>query len=155
MAIRVHLKHQKNVTIMCQPYDPIQSLLQEYEEKTRISYKKMQFLYGDLELSDHCKQTVGSLKIKDGQTIHVGSKERGGLQAIPFNKMDNPIYGGFSNNAPKWRVIAKGLNLEGRCKNSDCQAFNKKVWIQKGFGKLNMNKEVKMSKCPLCQKFCK
>lgn len=39
-------------------------------------------------------------------------------------------------------------------KNNSCEAFNKKVWIQKGFGKFNMITEVHNSVCPICKKMC-
>ncbi len=29
----------------------------------------------------------------------------------------------FSSSAPKWRVACYGLNLEGYCTNSSCEAY--------------------------------
>lgn len=36
----------------------------------------------------------------------------------------------------KWRhrTVCPGLNLEGTCLNQSCKAFEKKVWVQKGYG---------------------
>jgi len=51
-----------------------------------------------------------------------------------------------------WRIIDQGLNLEGLCQNKYCLAYNNKVWIKKGYGKFNLNKEVYTSKCPICSK---
>jgi hypothetical protein len=64
--------------------------------------------------------------------------------------MGEPIIGKFSDDAPKWRRIAHGLNLEGDCVNKKCVAFNQKVWIQKHFGKFSMTTEVHKSPCPMC-----
>ena len=36
--------------------------------------------------------------------------------------------------------------------SSWCEAYNQKVLCQKGYGYFNMNKEVRITKCPLCQK---
>jgi hypothetical protein len=68
--------------------------------------------------------------------------------------MDEPIILKFGKGAPKWRKIGKGFNLEGVCKNKGCKAYNKKVWIVKGYGKFNMNMEVYESKCPICKFIC-
>jgi hypothetical protein len=42
--------------------------------------------------------------------------------------------------------------LEGLCKTLNCQAYKERVWIQKGYGKFNINKEVYDSQCPMCKK---
>lgn len=52
-------------------------------------------------------------------------------------------------------MVAKGLNLEGECKAKTCSSFGKKVWIQKGYGIFAINKEVYLSKCPICKNICK
>ena len=68
--------------------------------------------------------------------------------------MNEPVIVKFGTDAPKWRVIESGINLEGVCKNKYCEAFGNKVWIKKGFGKFNITKEVYDSKCPICSKLC-
>jgi hypothetical protein len=45
--------------------------------------------------------------------------------------------------------------MEGKCKNKECKAFENKVWIKKGFGNFIINKEVYLSKCPICNQNCK
>ena len=79
---------------------------------------------------------------------------RGGFPAIKFNSMNEPIIIKFGTDAPKWRMINIGLNLEGVCKNKNFEAYRQKVWIPKGFGKFNITKEVYDSKCPICPKVC-
>jgi len=44
----------------------------------------------------------------------------GSLDFMRFNSLDEPITGKFSNDAPKWRYISKGLNLSGKCVNRNC-----------------------------------
>ena len=63
--------------------------------------------------------------------------------------MENKIKRQFTE-APPYRIVRKGLNLEAVCKNKKCEAFDKKAWVQKGFGKFNIAKEVHKCKCPLC-----
>jgi hypothetical protein len=50
--------------------------------------------------------------------------------------------------------MAPGLNLKGKCKNPNCPAFKKQVLIKKGFGSINIIKEVHNSACPVCGQLC-
>ncbi len=45
-----------------------------------------------------------------------------------------------------------GLNLRGRCYNLKCHAYQKKVWIKKGFGDFNIMQEILNCSCPSCEK---
>ncbi|CAF3618819.1 unnamed protein product [Rotaria socialis] len=51
-----------------------------------------------------------------------------------------------------WRVIRNGLNIEGLCKNSSCQAYDKMVIINLGFGEFDFARIVlqRPNKCPIC-----
>lgn len=37
-----------------------------------------------------------------------------------------------------WRIVRKGLNLEGKCLNNNCDAYKKIVIINKKFGKFDI-----------------
>ena len=58
----------------------------------------------------------------------------------------------FSESAPKWRKVEKGLNLIGLCKNSECEAFNKDVVHIIGIKheKYNLQENTLNIKCPEC-----
>ena len=56
----------------------------------------------------------------------------------------------FNSSAPKWRIVTRGLNLEGTCQNSECEANQMKVWLKIGFGLLNLNEIIACQKCPQC-----
>ena len=59
---------------------------------------------------------------------------------------------GFSDSAPEWRGVTKGLNLFGICKNKDCRAFDKKVVHKVGINqKFNLQNNVLNIKCPICK----
>ena len=65
----------------------------------------------------------------------------------------------FSKNAPKWRIVNKGLNIFGICKNRKCEAFNKEVIYktflsEKGLT-FNLNEQIPNIKCPICNKIIK
>jgi len=83
-------------------------------------------------------------------TLDLVLRLRGGMQTIIFNSLNEPIITNLGSTGPKWWRIDKGLNLLGICQNKSCEAFRQQVYIIKGFGTFNMNKEVNCSKCPIC-----
>lgn len=51
-----------------------------------------------------------------------------------------------------WRISKPGLNLEGLCINSNCQAGNKRVIMSVGQGQFDIGSLVFRATCPLCNK---
>jgi hypothetical protein len=58
-------------------------------------------------------------------------------------------------SAPKWRVAQHGLNLEGQCQNSQCQAYGQNVIMPQGMRVFDLVYQTDSSttKCPCCAKF--
>ncbi|CAG8613106.1 145_t:CDS:2 [Ambispora leptoticha] len=55
------------------------------------------------------------------------------------------------SSAPRWRVYGNGLNLEGYCQNSSCEAYNQsRVIIPLGYRDFRFNIDSYLCKCPLC-----
>lgn len=65
--------------------------------------------------------------------------------------MNKAQFRGFDESAPEYRRVRAGLNLSGKCKNEKCEAFNKEVWIIKGMGEFDIEKESQTSLCPACK----
>jgi hypothetical protein len=64
---------------------------------------------------------------------------------------EHRIYRTFVKNAPKWRYVREGLNLEAQCKTPACVAYRKFVWIQKGMGEFNiLDFLYENTPCPMC-----
>lgn len=59
----------------------------------------------------------------------------------------------FSKEAPSWRTIGRGLNLEGICKNKECIAYKEYVWSNFRFGTFHMSETIHKCKCPQCGKY--
>lgn len=104
------------------------------------------------------RRTIDSYQIKEGGTIKIlRNYEPGGGGLCPINFVDvgkNVItHLEFSNNAPKWRIVKRGLNLFGICKNENCEGFDKEV-IFSGNGIINLafnlNQNIENIKCPIC-----
>ena len=94
---------------------------------------------------------ISDYAIGDGATLLIQKRYKNGLP-FEFTNFKNQEEISFSSTAPAWRTLCRGLNLEGTCVNGSCEACNKKVWIQKGFGTFSMEEEVCESVCPMCAK---
>ena len=75
---------------------------------------------------------------------------------IEKNKITNL---NFSQKAPKWRKIDKGLNIFGNCNNPKCQAFKNEViyitQLKEDGLSFNLNQKVADIRCPICNKIIK
>ena len=63
----------------------------------------------------------------------------------------------FASSAPDYRIISKGINFQGYCRNSECVAFNDLVDVQLGMcqddhGVCNYAEIVFELPCPACKK---
>lgn len=90
--------------------------------------------------------------IKNNELLVLKSFSRKfGLEAF---KMTDPTKGscqrGFSKTAPKWRVIHRGLNVFGLCKNPKCEATGKTVIIRKDNQTVDFGDDQFQFLCPLC-----
>ena len=56
----------------------------------------------------------------------------------------------FSSSAPKWRICSDGINIEGKCTNSDCPAHNHMVIYRHVFHLFDLLHT--KAYCPICHK---
>ncbi len=110
------------------------------------------------KLKDCCvtENTQLIIKCKEESSTNIEKENKGknplefGLAKIKFVNFKDEVHLLFNQQAPKWRTIIKGLNLEGQCQNQSCRAQNQIVCIQKGFGEFPMNVEPHEARCPIC-----
>ncbi len=59
----------------------------------------------------------------------------------------------FSDKAPFYRAVTKGMNLLGICENKNCMAFKKEVIYKFGFGTFDLINDMKNNppECPACE----
>ena len=53
-------------------------------------------------------------------------------------------------SVPAENLPGKGLSFQIACKNKDCSAKNKKIWITSGFNHFNINKLINLIFCSIC-----
>lgn len=66
-----------------------------------------------------------------------------------------PSVRNFAKEAPDWRRLGPGLAYEGRCINDQCVAYNKEVYINRGYGHFDIARDVhRHANCPMCDHSC-
>lgn len=103
---------------------------------------------GCLEIiDDENSYTICDTENADIMDPHEGKM---GLTTLPFVNFNEEEMVNFNPLAPPWRMVAKGLNLEGKCSNPSCDAFNKLVCIPLGTnGTFNIHEQRTKAICPM------
>jgi len=57
--------------------------------------------------------------------------------------------GEIASHADPWRYLIPGLNMQGRCSNESCQAYDQQVLVQFGMGYWKNVYDVPIN-CPMC-----
>ena len=151
MQIFIKTLTAATLTIEVEGSDTTEQVAAKVQDRTgdRLDQIRLIFAGNQLELG----RTLSYYHIQKESTLHVAFRiYGGGFAPLSFVDMEKPIEIKFSDTAPAWRKVIKGLNLEGRCKTVDCVAQDKLVWVKKGFGVFDMNKEAHNAPCPMCKK---
>jgi hypothetical protein len=149
-----------NITFagLFQPNNTLANIKHRIELKSNFSMDEMRLVYKGKEYDDNV--TLSSIGVIEGDTLMFVCKLRGG--GMVFTDLEKKAENSkFSNNAPKWRVCIIGLNLEGLCKNSCCDAFNEFVIMKIGTNKTksdyfdltDQDWLVSKCRCPACGEY--
>ena len=169
------------LTIDCEPSDTIENIKCKIQHYKMCKYKKIRknknqtpkdvienpviyydsfdvppdqqrLIFAGKQLEDN--RTLSDYTIQKESTVHMVLRLRGGGLPMNFVNVDKGVIQnlGFSDSAPEWRGVTKGLNLFGICKNKDCRAFDKEVVHKVGINqKYNLQNNILNNKCPICE----
>lgn len=121
-------------------YDVLSRYIHSKKIQVELESARLSFFVGEtgyqknLSKSDYYDKLMNEY-INEGdliimkETANEGSQmyEEEGFEFADLKK--GPIERGFSNNAPDYRTIYKGLNIYGICKNKKCKAFKQIVIV--------------------------
>ena len=166
MEIRVKMITGKIISISCSPGDIVDDIKNKLRDENGIPPHQQRLIYAGKQLED--SRTLKDYDIKDGAMLQQILRLMGGgcmFAGVGFNfaSMKSGGKKQFSQNAPDYRIIGEGFNLEGRCINEKCEAFKQLAWSKLGFSRslnevnslfetagFNIGLLLHNTPCPLC-----
>ncbi|CAF2995409.1 unnamed protein product [Rotaria sp. Silwood2] len=92
-----------------------------------------------------------------GRYLRVGTcyNSQDGLRMIRLDEIEPPHKLLKLPDELPWRRVKPGISLLGKCKNSNCKAYEKEVVIPIGFRKFDVltDSDSSNAKCPMCAKY--
>ncbi|CAF3375342.1 unnamed protein product [Rotaria sp. Silwood1] len=120
------------------------------------------FTFNNEELEEDKKALLDYKITEDAQlnAIFLGETYRANLGFMGSRFVDVSNSKGlkrkeWSKKAPKWRKTIRGLCLEGRCSNLECEAHDHSVIMRIGYKKFDIlaDPDESTTVCPICEQF--
>ena len=154
----IHIKISGFVNFSMTVYktDTVQKIKETIQEKGNIPIDEIVLTHKHILKND---EILKDLKIKNNSNLncYIENSISGGtplgLDMANIANKEGLEKRNFGKNAKKWNIITKGLNIEGVCTNSNCEAYNYKVDCQIGLGDFNLLENICKIKCPMCSKY--
>ena len=159
MRIKVVSLRGDNLTVEVEPGLTVLEVKEMIEFLTKIDPDEIRLMFLGRQLEDD--KTLWDYNIVEESTLQMVQRLRGGgdIAAITFtdvtaaDKFEVRRFG----KGPKRKTLGRGLNFRGTCRNVSCGAYNKTVYVRKGFypatnGFCNVGRRITEMNCPICDK---
>ena len=156
--LHINISGSVNFSMTVYKTDTVQKIKETIQEKGNIPIDEIVLIYKSKILKDD--EILKDLKIENNSKLHchtsnsiIGGGSPFGLDMANIANKEGLEKRNFGKNGKKWNRITKGLNIEGVCNNSNCEAYKYKVDCPIGLGDFNLLENIRKIKCPMCSKF--
>ncbi|ETM43316.1 hypothetical protein L914_11180 [Phytophthora nicotianae] len=140
----------QNILVHCDSTDTVGDIKIRIQEKENLDPEYQRLIFAGKELEDHL--SLYSYGIKNKSQVHLVRLMRGGgARSRTFADVSNDSLLtelDFADDGPEWLTVYEGLNIEGRCKNVSCEAYQETIVHPKRFEPFNLMQDD--IQCPMC-----
>ena len=156
MIIFIRTVNGNDIMLEVEQNETIERVKFKIQEKENINVRSQRLANGLHQLEDD--KSLFDYNIEDHSTIYLTVRMHGGefggsgkIFTDPEKVAPKGIK--FSDKAPFYRAVTKGMNLLGICENKNCAAFKKEVIYKFGFGTFDIINDMKNKppECPSCE----
>ena len=118
------------------------------EDGKAIPADESRLVFAGKQLED--RQTLLDCKVENHSFLHLVLRMTGGgAMFADVSNSSSLMALKFSTTAPEWRMATFGLNVEGKCSNRSCCAYQQMVIDMKGMVSWSLLAD--KAHCPMCK----
>ena len=140
--------------INCDEDELLSSIFKKFKEQSKTENLKLYFIANGKLLNPETKINQLNLSLNFNRIdVHKEREMKGGILPLKFADMSKQITEEhfFSDKAPSYRMVTRGINIYGICKVKKCEAYKKEVIHPlKKIKKFDLINEKDDLECPLC-----
>ncbi|KAF0724448.1 hypothetical protein Ae201684P_010493 [Aphanomyces euteiches] len=137
----------KTLDLKVTSYSTIENIKWKIYKMEGILPEEQRLRFGQRELKD--ARTIADYNIQNEDMLLLVLRMRGGGGLFADIEDSSQVQQvNIVAEGPEWRVISEGLNIEGKCLNRNCGAFQKLVIIKNKMEQFNLL--IDSMSCPMC-----